>query len=264
MYTLFRMQKLSLSAAMLVLALSAARISLSSEIPTVSIDPETIQIDLFYKGTDLVVHADLPANCDGAVVKIQGRAENVSLKRKGKVSLLWLNVDDVTVEEAPDIYILDSSDSIENICSPEGRQKLLLGYDALQERISIRGEKGLAGSVFSEFIKLKEHYGAYRMTSTAQLNRDDNAPNNAFEAVLRIPPVMPSGDYPVRLYFFEKGILSGESEATLRVEKKGIPKYLYSLAFDHPAFYGLFACVIAMATGIVMSLIFGSRKRKKR
>ena len=36
----------------------------------------------------------------------------------------------------------------------------------------------------------------------------------------------------------------------LRVEKKGIPKYLYSFAFDHPAFYGLFACIIAMATGI--------------
>jgi hypothetical protein len=50
----------------------------------------------------------------------------------------------------------------------------------------------------------------------------------------------------------------------LRVEKKGIPKYLYSFAFDHPAFYGLFACIIAMATGIIMSLVFGSRKRKKR
>jgi hypothetical protein len=75
---------------------------------------------------------------------------------------------------------------------------------------------------------------------------------------------MPSGDYPVHLYYFKDGILSGESEVMLRVEKKGIPKYLYSFAFDHPAFYGLFACIIAMATGIIMSLVFGSRKRKKR
>ena len=248
----------------LVPALFAGPIPGNDDPPVVSIEPEAIQINAFYKGTDLVVHADLPMECDGAVVKIQGNAENVILKRKGKVSLFWLNVDDVTVSNAPDIYILDSSDSLENICSPDTRQKLLLGYDALKQQMDIQAGKDLVGSEFSEFIKLKEHYGAYLQTVTAKLQPDTDTKHNAFNAVLHIPPVMPSGDYQVHLFYFNNGTLSGESEATLSVEKIGVPKYLYTLAFDHPAFYGLFACVIAMATGIIMSLIFGSRKRKKR
>ena len=264
MYMLFRRTKFFPAAAIFFFALSAVQISRGSEIPKVTLAPEDIQIDTFYKGTDLVVRADLPLECTGAVVKIQGKAEDVTLKRKGRVYLFWLNVDDVTVEQAPDIYILDSSDSLENICSPETRRKLLLGFDALQGRIRIRGEKNPTVSEFSEFVKLKEHYGAYRTTATARLRPDAEARYNAFEAVLHIPPAMPSGDYPVHLYYFKDGILSGESEVMLRVEKKGIPKYLYSFAFDHPAFYGLFACIIAMATGIIMSLVFGSRKRKKR
>lgn len=264
MYTLSYISRLFLSLVILVPSLSAGPISASDNVPVVSIAPEAIQIHAFYKGTDLIVRADLPMECDGAVVKIQGKAENVTLKRKGKVSLFWLNVDDVTVSNAPDIYILDSSDSLENICSPDSRQKLLLGYDALKQQIDIQAGKNLVGSEFSEFIKLKEHYGAYLQTVTAHLQPDADAGHNAFEAVLHIPPVMPSGDYQVHLFYFGNGTLLGESEATLNVEKIGVPKYLYTLAFDHPAFYGLFACIIAMATGIIMSLIFGSRKRKKR
>jgi len=243
-------------------SIHATQSSGSREFTNFSITPDIIRINAFYKGTELAVRADLPLDCDGAVVTIQGTEEQITLKRKGRVYIFWLNVDDVTVSNAPGIYIVDSSAPLESICSAETRQTFLLGYDALKEHIDIQSKNSLTGTEFSDFIKLKEHNDSYQQNTESQLFPADDKNGNSFEAYLHIPPVMPSGEYQVRLYCFKDGALSGRSSAALKVEKVGIPNYLYSLAFNHPAFYGVFACVIAMATGIIMSLIFGSRRKR--
>jgi uncharacterized protein (TIGR02186 family) len=233
-----------------------------AESSKVSIAPDAIRINAFYKGTDVKVRADLAYGCDEAVVKIQGDDEEAVLKRKGKVSIFWLNLDEVAFDNAPEIYILNSSNSLDSICSIEERNKLILGYDALRERIGIHCKNALSGSEFSDFMKLKEHNGSYQQSATGQLLADANN-KSTFTAVLHIPPVMPAGSYRVNLYCFKNRVLLEESHAVLSVEKVGVPKYLYSLAFGNPAAYGLLAIIIAMTTGIVMGLIFGSRTRRK-
>jgi uncharacterized protein (TIGR02186 family) len=231
--------------------------------PPVNVAPDLIRINAFYKGTDVSVRADLPYACDGAVVKIQGTVEEETLNKKGKISIFWLNVGEVTVSNAPRIYILNSSGPLDKICSLQERTHLLLGYEALQERIRLRSNKDLTGSEFSEFVILKEHSGSYQRSTTVQLIPGD-ADTTVLKAMLHIPPVMPSGAYQIQLYFFKNLVLRGQTQTPLRVETVGVPNYLYSLAYNHPAAYGLLAIVIAMATGIVMGVIFGSRSRRKQ
>lgn len=228
----------------------------------IAVMPDSIRIDAFYKGMDVTVRADIPYACDGAAVKIQGDDEEVVLKRKGKVSIFWLNVDEVAISNAPGIYILNSSDSLESISSLDEQKTLMLGYEALRQRASIHCKNALSGSEFSEFVKLKEHNGSYQESATAQLLMETDK-KRVFKAVLHIPPVMPSGDYRISLYYFKNLALMGELDTAFNVEQVGVPKYLYSLASGHPAAYGLLAIVIAMTTGIVMGVIFGSRARRK-
>ncbi len=229
----------------------------------IKLSPESVNIDAFYKGLDVIVNATIPKDCDGAAVKIQGDDEKAVLNRKGKISILWLNVAEVTVANAPGIYILDASSPLNSFCTFEEQKRLTLGYAALRERIVIHCEKPLSGSEFDEFILLKEHNGSYRHTTSATLLPAQNT-SKTFSSALRIPPVMPSGNYLVRLYCFKNLVLMGQASAELSVEKVGIPNYLHSLAYGHPAVYGLLAIVIAMATGIIMGMIFSSRARGKR
>lgn len=262
MRALFRFPLLIASILLITSGLRAEQRPENREFTNLSITPDTIQINAFYKGTDVGVSAELPVGCNGAVVKIQGAEEQITLKRKGKVSIFWLNVDDVTVSNAPGVYIVNSSGPLKSICAAETQQTLLLGYDALKEHIDIQSKDDLSGSEFSDFIKLKEHNSSYQQNTTAQLFPAADKNRNSFRAFLHIPPVMPSGEYQILLYYFKDLTLAGKSSTTLKVGKVGIPNYLYSLAFNHPAFYGVFACVIAMATGIIMSLIFGSRRKR--
>jgi uncharacterized protein (TIGR02186 family) len=230
--------------------------------PELTVSPGVIRVDAFYKGTEITVGAVLPAGCDGAVVKIQGKDEALELRRKGRVSFIWLNVDDVTVSGAPSVYILNASAPLDAIATAEAQRDLLLGYDALKRHMDIRAKITRAETDFSELIQLKEHNGSYRLSETAQLLPAGDSAGRAFRAVVPVPPVMPSGDYRVRLYYFKDRVLLGEAGAALRVEMGGFPGYLHALAFNHPAAYGVFACIIAMATGIVMGLVFGSRSRR--
>ena len=262
MRMLVRFLILIVSVLLLTAGLNAVQSPESRDLSDLSVTPDTIRINAFYKGTETAVSADLPIECDGAVVKIQGAEEQTTLKKKGKVYIFWLNVDDVTISNAPGIYIVNSSGPLKSICAADTRHTLLLGYDALKERIGIQSKNNLSGSEFSDFIKLKEHNSSYQQNTTAQLLPAADKKYNSFNATLHIPPVMPSGDYQILLYYFKDRDLLGKSSTTLKVEKVGVPNYLYSLAFNHPASYGVFACVIAMATGIIMSFIFGSRKKR--
>ena len=264
MRTMFRSLLLISSLLLFNPVLHTAQLPEDAESSNISIAPDTIHINAFYKGADVAVSADLPIDCDGAAVKIQGKDEEITLKRKGKVYIFWLNVDDVTVSNAPGIYILNSTAEPESISAIEAQRSCLLGYDALKEHIDFKGKNALTGSEFSEFIKLKEHNSSYQQNTTAQLRPSPDKERHSFNAILHIPPAMPSGNHQILLYYFRDRALMGRSSTTLRVEKVGLPNYLYSLAFDHPAFYGVFACIIAMAAGITMGLILGSRKRRKK
>ncbi len=233
-----------------------------SQSPEIKIAPDHVSINAFYKGSDVMVSADIPSVCDGAVVKIQGEDEKTILNRKGKVSIFWLNVGEVTFTNAPVIYILNASNPLDSICASEEQKRLMLGYAALKERIIIDCETALSGTEFDEFVRLKEHNGSYQNSLTAELLPALDR-NTRFTSVLHIPPVMPSGNYQIKFYYFKNFALTGQTSAVLSIEKVGIPNFLYSLAYSHPAAYGLLAIVIAMATGIIMGMIFSSRPRRK-
>ena len=227
------------------------------------VTPDLIRINAFYKGTDVHIRAELPVGCDGAVLKIQGEDEAVELNRKGRVSIFWLNVDEVIVSNAPGIYMINSTGPLDKVCTPGDQTKWTLGYRALQDRIHIQSGKELSGTEFPEFVALKEHNGSYQCSFKATLLQAADG-NKQLSALLHIPPVMPSGNHQVRLYCFKNFALIGQSSATLRVEKVGVPNFLYSLAYRHPALYGLLAIVIAMVTGIIMGVIFSARPRRKQ
>jgi uncharacterized protein (TIGR02186 family) len=229
----------------------------------INIAPDLIRIHAFYKGENVNIRAELPDGCDGAVLKIQGEDEEITLNRKGRISIFWLNVDEVTVSKAPGIYMVNSSGPLDRISTLKDQIAWTLGYKALQQRIQIQSRNELSGSEFSEFVALKEHNGSYQSATSAQLTQDP-ANRPTLKAVFKIPPVMPSGNYQIQLFCFKNLVFIGQTSGRLRVEKVGLPNLLYSLAYAHPAAYGLLAIIIAMATGIMMGVIFGSRSRRKQ
>jgi uncharacterized protein (TIGR02186 family) len=222
-----------------------------------SVAPDHIRVGAFFHGTKLHVTGEIP-RCRGVAIKLEGKESEVRLNRKGKVAVIWLNVAQVTAENAPQVYILAASDHLANICSPQERTRLRLGFESLRKRITFESDESLTGLEFEEFVKLKEHLRTYDVDTRIDVGPAGES-RQRISAVLPIPSAMPPGEYMVRVYCFERGNLIQDAEVQLLVEKVGLPHVMTTLAYKHPAVYGILAVVIAMTAGLGMGIIFSSR-----
>ena len=223
--------------------------------------PQQVKVGPFFKGSQAVVTAELP-ECAGVIVKFFGKDKEIILNEKGKKAFIWLNVAQVTIRNAPSIYILTSTDRLDNICSDTIQNKETLGYNALNDRIVFESTSSLRGNEFEEFIKFNENSGCYSIDNNAEiiLNSDGR---KTLKATIEIPSFISPDEYLIELYCFNAGNLIDKAVLTLSVEEVGLPLFIKNLAMNSPAIYGISAIIVAMIAGSIIGLIFTKKKSRK-
>lgn len=223
---------------------------------SLTIIPDHIRIGTFYDGSRVRITANTDS-CDGAVVVLEGREEEVELNRKGRVAIIWMNVAQIKISGLPQAYILAASDKLDNICSEETQEKLELGLKSLRSRMQVSSDQPLTGKEFDQFLKLKTKNRTYDTDIKIDL-RNISSGEEELSAVLPIPSGMPPGNYDIELYCFKNGNMVEKQSASLEIDRIGLPHFMINLANSHAAMYGLLAIFVAMIVGIIMDFIFNS------
>ena len=248
----------------LVLILFASFVASGSENKqsALTVVPEQIQIGSIYNGAELRVTSNTLA-CDGAVIVVKGDNEEITLNRKGRVAVIWMNVARITISGVPGIYIMASSEKLDKICSKETQEKLGLGLESLRASVNISSDNSLTGEEFDQFLKLKFDKGTYNTKNNIELK---STPTGKMEisAVLPIPSEMPPGIYEINLYCFREGKVVDRQSTPLRIERIGLPRTIKNLSENNSAMYGIIAIIAAMMAGAIMSIIFSSLPGKRR
>jgi uncharacterized protein (TIGR02186 family) len=239
--------------------LGARRVCASSSEPTLELSPQEIGIGSFYHGTSLTLKGTAPADCGVALLLLGEREEQV-LKQKGRVGPLWMNVGTVTIRDAPEMYyLLTSSDDLSDLAPSEVLDAHSIGYGALRKEIAIEQEGSDLDVTFREFIKLKESMGLYDISLNSVKPQRTDADSATFKLSVSIPALAPVGQYDVHLYCFSDGQVVSNAAGAFAVEKVGLPQWLSTLAFNNAAIYGILAIVVAVAAGLLMGVLFGSK-----
>jgi uncharacterized protein (TIGR02186 family) len=222
---------------------------------TLNLAPTEIDVGIFYRGTRVRAEATV-SECDGAVLVLEAEPEDVTLNRKGREAGIWLNVAQVTISNAPRVYILASSGELDDICSQAVQRDLGLGIRSLRDRMRVNCEKHLVGTEVDEFLKLKTRGGTYNTDIKIKLTPADKGQKLA--ALLPVPATIPPGIYRVSLYCFKDGELTLRGSSDLTIRRVGVAEMMASLAHKHAAEYGVLAVIVAMVVGIVMGVVFHS------
>lgn len=226
------------------------------------IAPEKIEVNSFYHGTRLRVEGTAPSRCE-VVVVISGEETEHSLNRKGKVGPLWMTVGTLTIKGAPEVYyLLTSANNREVPALPEILTTHGMGYDAMRKGVVIEGDDSDFEAAFDEFVRLKVSMGLYQVSLGAISLESGEQDTSRFALTVPIPPMIPPGNYDVRLYCFDERQLASNTSRAFSVKKVGLPLRLSELAFEHAAMYGIISIIIAMAAGLLMGLLFGSKKKE--
>jgi uncharacterized protein (TIGR02186 family) len=71
-----------------------------------------------------------------------------------------------------------------------------------------------------------------------------------------LPVNVPIGRYTTQVLLFRDGKLLSQSQSSLQVEKVGVERVVYMLAFHYPLAYGLLAVLMAVSAGLLAWTVF--------
>jgi len=220
----------------------------------VELGRSTVEITAFYNGTTLKASGTVPTGTE-AVIVVSGKPETLHLKRKGKVgNLLWMNVGDLSFDDAPRVYMIYTSDGARDAAeNPE----LECSFPALEQRVKIEPPGKDEHFLFGEFLKLKKHDKVFASFPGAVSLGTGEDGNRSFETTLQIPPRMGQDDYTVTVFAVDRNRVVDRAETTLQVRQAGFPARLSKLAFGQALLYGVLSVLVAVAAGFIMGALFG-------
>ena len=77
-----------------------------------------------------------------------------------------------------------------------------------------------------------------------------------FRASVKLPANIPVGPLDARVFLFHEGQLLAIQPARVIVERQGLDRLVFDLAFEHPIWYGVLAVFFAASAGFVGSVLF--------
>jgi len=264
-----------------LLLASTATVARAEEQPAISVSPETVNIGLDFSGADVTISGTTPEGAD-VVLVVDGPLDSVKMSKKGKVmGLFWMTVDQAEVENMAAFHIVRSSEPIEHLLSRE--QQVRLGVDpeasntlGQAQAVNPDDESPVSGEKQAEFVTalrdmyIKEgQYTPWRCYHEADAaDCDAAAPTGAiiqpdhdgrWETSLGLPADAPLGDYSVQTHYVRDGEVVMSDTATFNVEKVGAVDALGTMAQDKAPLYGAMSLAIAIAMGLAIGFVFGSR-----
>jgi uncharacterized protein (TIGR02186 family) len=235
--------------------LSVSQGELSAELTTKA-NHDHINIDFFYHGGSVSIRGVSDPGTD-LVIKITSEHGHHTLRQKGKVGVLWMNVGTLKFEHVPSVYFLQSTRSLDDILPAAEQLKYGLGYKALAEESEVTPLKDPSqkGQWFKEFLRYKEASKVYSVESgKISLTRKGGKQN--YYIMMDWPYQAAPGDYLVTVYAVRDRKVVEQAHAKVVVQQVGVIKSLSGMAKNNGAFYGFISVLVALGAGFGVGLIF--------
>ena len=240
-------------AGLAILGTSATHAQAPRQPIVVEVAQPQIEIDIGFKGSDLLIFGLVEAGTD-VIVVVRGETRTETVRRKERFFGVWTTGKSRTFITVPSFYALASSRPIDHLFPDESA---LQRYELSPQNINFTPLDIVPGDpttdIFREaLIANKSGQGLY----------DDQHYNvkflsdQLFRTTMYMPANVPIGRYTVRLYMVRSDRVVAQRETYFIVDKVGIEEKVYRFAHEHGVLYGLFAVVLALLAGWLVTLFF--------
>jgi uncharacterized protein (TIGR02186 family) len=222
----------------------------------VEVAEPTIDIDIGFKGAELLVFGLVDAGTD-AIVVVRGETRAETVRRKERFLGVWTTGASRTFLTVPAFYALAGSRPLDQMFPDEfmpNRFELGAGRLNFTPLDIVPGDP--ATEAFRDaLLSYKRDQGLYAETSSVVKFVSEQL----FRTTLHMPANVPLGRYTVRLYMVQGERVVAQRETYFVVNKVGIEEKVYRFAHQHGVLYGLFSVVLALLAGWLVTLFFRTR-----
>lgn len=253
------MIRLALALVLLALAGRAGAADGDGEQVVAGLSQNRISITANFDGSEILVFGAVKRDepiAEGppleVIVTVSGPRMPVTVRRKSKVALIWVNRDAVEVDAAPSFYSVATSGPMKQV---------LKEVEDLRYKITIpRAIRSVgapmtimdSGRFTDALIRIREEHGLYALNEGAVNVKEQTL----FDAAVELPANLVEGNYTTRIFLTRDGRVVNRYETVLYVRKVGLERFLFVLAHEQPLVYGVLSLVIAIAAGWGASALF--------
>jgi hypothetical protein len=101
-----------------------------------------------------------------------------------------------------------------------------------------------------------EKSGVYAMNEGGVVYGPESDGMRPFSATLLVPSKMKPGSYHVKAISVNQGAVTEQVEQELNLQLTGFPAMISKLAFGNSLLFGIMAVIIAIATGLIIGVLF--------
>ncbi|MDD2464455.1 MAG: TIGR02186 family protein [Desulfobulbus sp.] len=229
----------------------------SAATTTLNVSPAAIVMGAQYNGVELTVSGEVPAESD-LIIRLVGTPSELHLREKGKVfGLLWMNVGKVTLSNVPSVCLTSATRPLPQL----GKAAAPYRLDALTKAIGVEEEgRDQSIDIPHQLLLLKSKEGLYREAAEGITLGPVKDGMQRYTAHIKVPSSLKPGEYKVEAVTLQDDAVIGEADTTIKAALSGFPKWLNDLAYQKSVLYGIMATVIAIASGLLIGLIFQSKE----
>lgn len=171
------------------------------------------------------------------VVIVRGPMKNYIVRKKENFAGLWINYGRMKLYGVPAFYTVSASKPLYELGSPEILRPLGIG-----EYQVMPAHGGRFTDAFLEYKRAEQHYA----TSADTFGFVGDA---LFKTAVDFPDTTPPGQYAAEIYLLRDGKVAGMQTLPIEVTKVGLDAWIYRMAHEWPALYGLSAIALAALVG---------------
>jgi len=186
------------------------------------------------------------------IIAIAGPSEATKLRRKDRKFGIWVNAASVDIISAPTFYAVATSRPMDKVLLPHEDQRYGISIERSIRAVITPGMTENAKDFTEALLRIRQAEGSYQLLEGA-VNVDQQT---LFRTSISLPSNLTEGTYRTRIYLTRAGEVVSSFETPINVSKVGLERFLYNLAQDKAALYGLMSLALAVFAGWLASAIF--------
>jgi uncharacterized protein (TIGR02186 family) len=186
------------------------------------------------------------------IIAVTGPLEPAIVRKKERKFGIWVNDAGVKVDTAPSLYAIATTGPFRDIISFTDDFRYKVGIENLVHFIGETDDAEFKEGYPEALVRLRRAEGIYFEVSGGVKVTDETL----FETRIQLPANLVEGDYKVRVFLLRDKNVMDVFESSIEVRKVGLERWIYTMAQEQSALYGLLSILVALTAGWLASTFF--------
>jgi uncharacterized protein (TIGR02186 family) len=186
------------------------------------------------------------------IVAVTGPLEPVIVRRKERKFGVWVNDAGVKVDSAPSLYAVATTGPFRDVISFTDDFRYKVGIENLVRFIGETYDTEFKEGYPEALVRLRRAQGTYFELIGGVKVTDETL----FETRIRLPANLVEGDYLARIFLLRNKNVLDVYVSSIEVRKVGLERWIYTMAQEQSALYGILSILVALTAGWLASAFF--------